>query len=104
MSNQPFVTFTPDFIATMYPGYFFNVEDNKLYSLKIDGVLKPLKYYKANYWNKMDVHPVKLSDGSRVYSKGGYVVSVEGRRRVYPIEKLKDLKHEQSVIPVKETA
>lgn len=97
-----FVSFKPEFIATKYPGYFFNIEDNKLYSMKIDGVLKPLKYREANYWNNWGSCRIKLHDGSEVYATGGYQISFRGMRRFYAIEKLKDLKHEQSVVPVKE--
>lgn len=94
----------PDqFIATKYPGYFFNIEDEKLYSMKIDGILKPLKYRSANYFNNWGSVRVKLESGETVYATGGYQISVKGMRRFYPIERLKDLKNVDAVIPVKET-
>ena len=96
------ITFKPEFIATKYPGYFFNVKDEQLYSMKVDGILKPLKYYRPNRFNYIGLRPVKLNDGEKVYSKGGYYVSVKGRRRFYAIEQLKDIKPEPHVIPVKE--
>lgn len=34
------VTLPKDFVATKYPGYFWNVVDKKLYSLKVTGELK----------------------------------------------------------------
>jgi hypothetical protein len=95
------VTLKPKFIATNFPGYFFNVEDDQLYSLKVDGVLKPLKFVTPNYWNKIDSYPIKLKDGTKVISKGGYNISVKGRRKFYPIERLKELEHTDSVVPVK---
>ena len=97
------VSFPPEFIATAFPGYFFNVTDEKLYSMKIDGILKPLKYQRPNQFNHMWRHPVKLRDGSEVTASGGYYVSVKGRRKFYAIEKLKDLPHVESIVPVKET-
>ena len=96
------VSFPPEFIATAFPGYFFNVDDEKLYSMKIDGVLKPLKFQTPNQFNHIWRHPVKLRGGSEVNSKGGYYISVKGRRKFYAIEKLKDLEHVASVIPVRE--
>ena len=97
-----FVTFKPEFIATKYPGYFFNISDEKLYSMKIDGVLKPLKFYKPNQFNHLWRHMLTLADGSKVTTEGGYYCSVKGMRRFYPIERLKELKPEPHVIPVKE--
>lgn len=96
------VTLPAPFVATKYPGYFFNTEDEKLYSIKIDGVLKQLKYHYANRWNHIGTWPTKLKDGSSVYSKGGYVVSVKGCNRVLTIEYLKDIEPHDSTIPVKE--
>lgn len=80
-----------EFVATKYPGYFFNRDDEQLYSLKVDGILKPLKYHVPNRFN----HIGRFSDG-------GFYVSVKGLRKFYPIEKLRELKPEDSTIPVKE--
>jgi len=102
MTTEPFVTFTPDFIATKYPGYFFNIKDEKLYSMKVDGVLKPLRFHRPNHFNHMHQYLFKLKDGTRVQLTGGYYVSVKGRKRLYPLEELKELEHVPSVIPVKE--
>jgi len=82
-----------DFVATKYPGYFFNISDGQLYSLKIDGVLKPLKFAKPNHFNHM------------IYRKkptaGGYYVSVKGRKRLMLIENLKELTQTDAEIPVR---
>ena len=95
-----FVTFSDEFIATKFPGYFFNIKDELLYSMKISGVLKPLKFYTPNRFNHMWRHSIKLKDGSKVTTKGGYYVSFHGTRKFYPIERLKELEHVDSVIPV----
>lgn len=96
------VTLEPQFIATKYPGYFFNSDDEQLYSLKVDGVLKPLKFHKPNHFNHLFNFPVKLRDGSRVWTTGGYYVSVKGNKKFYPIEALKDLVPTNVTIPVRE--
>jgi len=88
------VTLPKDFVATRYPGYFFNTKDDKLYSLKIDGVLKPLKLQAANQFNHL----------YRYSPDGGYQVSVKGLRIIYPLTKLRELKDTDATIPVKETA
>ena len=84
------VTLEPQFIETKFPGYFFNSEDGKLYSLKVDGILKPLRFYTPNRFNHM----------WRYGSEGGYYVSVNGHRRFYPIEKLNELTQHNATIPV----
>lgn len=96
------VTLKPEYIATKYPGYFFNREDEQLYSLKVDGVLKPLKYHKPNHFNHIGRFPVKLRDGEVVQCRGGYYVSVKGFRKFYPIELLRDLEDTDTTIPVAE--
>ena len=96
------VKLKPEFIATRFPGYFFNTKDEQLYSLKIEGILKPLKFYKPNPFNHMQRHPVKLKDGNSVMTRGGFYVSVKGRRKFYPIEKLMELEEHDATIPVKE--
>jgi len=89
-----------EFVATKYPGYFWNTETQVLYSLKIDGVLKPLKIINPNRWNS--------------WPMPGYRVSVKGRGRYLPIGYLKGLKpkpfhiasgHAAAIetIPVRET-
>jgi hypothetical protein len=99
--TEPNVTFKPEFIATKYPGYFFNTVDEKLYSMKIDGILKPLKFVTPNYFNNLHRRPIKLLGGSSVMTEGGYYVSVKGLRRFYAIEHLKELEAVPHVIPVK---
>lgn len=96
------VTLPPQFVATKYPGYFFNTLDKKLYSIKIDGILKPLKLRRPNRFNHLNTYPVKLKDGSRVYSEGGFMVSVKGRSRFYAIEQLVELEDTDITIPVLE--
>jgi len=98
------ITLPKEFVATKFPGYFFNREDGKLYSLKIDGVLKALKFYVPNQFNHMWRYPIKLKDGSKVTTKGGYYISFHGMRKFYPIERLKEIKEHDATIPVKEKA
>ena len=48
------IKFNSKFIALSYPGYFWNTEDEKLYSIKIEGILTPLaeqeiSYYQSRY-------------------------------------------------------
>lgn len=100
MTNKTFVTFTPDFIATKFPGYFFNTVNNKLYSMKMTGILKPLKFQYPNRFNHIGEHLIQLADGSKMYSKGAYSISVNGRHRYYNIERLMELPRVASVIPV----
>lgn len=62
------IVFPFEFRATRFPGYFYNVLDKKLYSIKT-GELKPL--VKKKRW-----YSVKL----RKWVESHYVVSVNGNR------------------------
>lgn len=78
-----------DFIATKYPGYFFNAFEDRLYSMKVDGVLKPIQFIRPNYFNKLH------------RTEGGYRISVKGVRKFLSIESLRKLKDHNATIPVK---
>ena len=81
------ITLPPHFAETKYPGYFFNTEDQQLYSLKVDGILKPLAKVFPNPRFNMIREP-------------GYRVSVKGRYRFLPMSYLKSLKLGDGEIPV----
>lgn len=85
------IKFPPEFTATKYPGYFWNINEQRLYSIKIDGVLKPLKHQTANHFNK-------LIDRNETF---GYRVSVKGRRRWLLGTYLSNLEPTDSTVLVK---
>lgn len=74
------------FVSTKYPGYFWNIQEQHLYSIKIGGILKPLKLYKANHFNK--------------WTSDGYNVTVNGRRKALLECYLLELTDTDSVITV----
>lgn len=76
-----------NFTATKYPGYFWNMIEERLYSIKIDGILKPLKISNPNYFNKIQ--------------EPCYRVSVRGKRRCLMLSYLKKLVCQDTEIPVK---
>ena len=76
------IKFPPQYTATKFPGYFWNVVDHKLYSIKVTGMLRELKYVKPTFWNK---------------GFSGYAVSVNGRKRYLHMDylmKLNPKRHE----------
>lgn len=80
------IKFPPEFTALIYPGYFWNVRDKKLYSVKVNGILKPLKLQRAHRYNHYVV---------------GYQISVDGNKRYVPLDKLlKVSKVSDSIFPV----
>jgi hypothetical protein len=80
------ITFPPEFTALVYPGYYWNTKNQKLYSIKVTGVLRPLKFQPGNRWN----HYVAR-----------YSISVNGKKKNIPVELLKKCKKpSDSVIPV----
>jgi hypothetical protein len=88
------VTMPSEFVATKFPGYFWNVVTRKLYSVKVTGELKELKdsyigdlYY--GYWRK------------RFPLQRGYRISHQGQRHwLDETSYLSKLKREDSVFPV----
>lgn len=69
------VTLPKQFMATKYPGYFWNIETRTVFSLK-SGVLKEMVFTKPSVFTNM------LS---------GYRVSVNGHRRWLTVDYLNDL-------------
>jgi hypothetical protein len=73
------VTLPKDFVATRYPGYFWNVTEKKLYSIKVTGELRPMAFHKGGNFYGYRVEP-------------GYQISVKGRKRTLPMTYLGGLK------------
>ncbi len=73
------VTLPKEFVATRYPGYFWNVSERKLYSLKISGELRPMKFDKGGLVCGRVILP-------------GYRISVNGCKRKMTMEYLGKLK------------
>ena len=82
------VTLPKEFVATKYPGYFWNIPEQKLYSVKVIGMLKPLARQYANQFN---------------HFVDGYKISIRGNRRVLALDYLKTLKPKSSVFPIYES-
>jgi hypothetical protein len=83
------ITFPKEFVATKYPGYYWNIVDQKLYSIKVTGMLKPLAYQKPNHWN---------------HGMDNYKVSVNGRHRYLYLDYLKKLNPKREKVPVYDAA
>jgi hypothetical protein len=73
-----------EFVATRYPGYFWNVTEKKLYSIKVTGELKPMTFYKGGVFYGQRFDP-------------GYKLSVNGQRRRYTMEYLESLTATNSI-------
>lgn len=69
------VKFPPEFVKLKFPGYFWNVNEKKLYSIKVDGILKPLHFSKGGTFHFQTIEP-------------GYVISVGGVKRRLPLSYL----------------
>lgn len=85
-------TLTP----TKYPGYYWCVRQEKLYSIKVEGVLNELKRRPAlphGYGNYALAR-------SRMVNEAHYQVSVKGHRRYLFVKDLKELKLEPQVLPL----
>ncbi len=79
------VTLPKEFVAIQYPGYFWNIQYERLYSVKVTGVLKPLTFQPAGRYN---------------HFQEGYAVSVNGNRHFLPLWRLRKLVTKPQVFPV----
>lgn len=61
------ITFPDGFVAIAFPGYFWNTKDEKLYTMKVTGTLRPMQ--------RCD--PVPHDE----HGQASYRVSVNGVRR-----------------------
>lgn len=73
------VTLPKEFVATKYPGYFWNVTEKKLYSIKVTGELHSMKFQKGGRFYGYDVAP-------------GYRISIKGHKRIFTMDYLNTLK------------
>jgi len=80
------ITLPKEFTATKYPGYFWNVKTQTLYSIKISGELREMQLTKPNYWNS--------------WPCAGYRISHKGRRRTMLVSYLEKLESTDSEIPI----
>jgi len=63
--DNVFVTLPENFIAiTKYPGYFYNLSNKRLYSIK-SGQLTALYHNKATQWNHMQSSYYVCINGAR---------------------------------------
>lgn len=60
------ITFPPEFVATRFPGYFWNTKTRTLFTLKVTGVLREMRRPRPSIYN---------------HYKNGYPISVNGTRR-----------------------
>ena len=79
------VTLPREFVATKYPGYFWNINNNQLYSVKVTGMLKPLVKQPPNPFN---------------HFANGYRVSVNGNNRFLSMDYLAGLKPRPTKFPI----
>ena len=82
------VTLPKDFVATKYPGYFWNLKEQKLYSIKVTGTLRPL------------AGPSNPTHFNRFTT--AYKVSVNGQHRTLHLDSLQKFKPANSVIPLEQ--
>ena len=84
-----------------YPGYFWHVDEEQLYSIKVDGVLKPLKkQYSLGYFKGMNQqHHAALWASFDEYF---YRISHKGKRKFLGDRYLKRLPLRDGQIPIRE--
>lgn len=81
------VTLPTDFVATKYPGYFWNLKTKKLFSVKVTGELKQMAFSHTGYHISKGWEPA-------------YRVSVNGVKRNLYLDYLNSLTAKNSIFPV----
>lgn len=89
-------TLTP---VPLCPGYFWDMKKEKLFSLKVGGVLRELAVKKGH--KSMFRYPGAKFLGIEVGDKY-YQVSIDGKRRYLPVKALKKLEMVHYKMPVVE--
>ena len=79
------VTLPPEFVATKYPGYFWNIGDKKLYSVKVSGELRRMAM--RNHWQY-------------TFGQDAYSISIKGRKKTLFVRDLQRLVPTPQVFPV----
>lgn len=82
------VTLPKDFVATRYSGYFWNVKEKRLYTIKVTGELRPMAF----------------NPGGRFYGVThlpGYQISVKGMKRKLTMDYLGTLKATEAIQEIK---
>jgi len=70
-----------EFIGTKFDGYFFNTKNETLYSIKVQGVLRPMKLrYPCIYSN---------------ITTPAFYISVNGVSKAYMLKDLKELANQE---------
>ncbi len=85
------IRFPDGFVKTHWPGYFWHLPSQRLYSIK-SGTLKELKLYKE-LWYRMNGRMVREQEPN-------YQLSLSGRRvtvRLTQLQKLKEPTHPQTL-------
>jgi hypothetical protein len=77
------------FVATKWPGYFWDMLNEKFYSMKVDGILKEMKHHKS-FWPR----------GRWGELPAGWGISVNGRKRRVTRQEMQKLFPTPSLIPV----
>lgn len=72
------ICFPKEFIATRYPGYYWNAKTLQLYSIKIQGILRPLKKIKRNHWMpRWEWHYKVYHEGKLKYFSNIYLLGLK---------------------------
>ena len=82
------ITLPKDFVMTKAPGYFWNIVEKKLYSIKVTGELRPLAFHKGGRFYGYSIEP-------------GYAISVNGVRRRFCMDYLNSLKQTDIIQEIK---
>lgn len=88
------VKFPDGFIAfKKYPGYFYRKDTNQIYSIKIDGILKPLKTKKADRYHLAKFSGINLGDEF-------VTISCQGKSKIIFLHSVEKKLNYNYVIPI----
>lgn len=80
-----------------YPGYYWCVKEHKLYSIKVQGVLRELKRRSPVKYGAKGWRPSRFS---RIGQEAHYVVSFKSRDKYLFVKDLRKLTLEPQVLPL----
>lgn len=80
------------FVSTRWPGYYWNIKEERLYSCKISGVLRPLTLQDNSFvqWKfGGPIYQISINGKSKVVSHRGFQVgfNLRPKKKKFPVQK-----------------
>lgn len=83
------VVFPSEFVAIKYPGYFWHLTEQRLYSIKVSGILRPLSVSNhARYTHGENLYKLSVNGKKRhIYEETLKKIKAPSKNQTVPVQK-----------------